>query len=241
MSDLVSRRRLVAAAIGGGVAALAPGLGRPAEVSAADPNDVVLGAANTSATTTEIHATADRATGMKVTGGAAGIGLLAATPGLPSTVPAGREEGGTGVVGSGGLFGTGVRGDSDQLIGVHGVALRGSGVQGDTDIGTGVVGSAANGTGVRAESATGRAFIALGQVEFSTAGLAVVRPGRSSVTIRPGINITSSTKVLATLQTSAGGRTSVHRVSRDTVNDRVTIYLTARATRSARVAYFVIS
>jgi len=61
------------------------------------------------------------------------------------------------------------------------------------------------------------------------------------VTVSPGIDLTAGSKVLATLQTSAGGTTTVHRVVRDTANDMFTIYLTAPATQSCTVAWFVIS
>ena len=61
------------------------------------------------------------------------------------------------------------------------------------------------------------------------------------MTVSPGIDLTAGAKVLATLQTSAGGTTTVHRVVRDTANDMFTIYLTAPATQSCTVAWFVIS
>jgi len=77
-----------------------------------------------------------------------------------------------------------------------------------------------------------------GAVEFSSAGLATIASGKSSVVISPGVDITSATKVLVTAQSGGG---TVQRVARNVTADSFQIVLKAAATQQMTVAYFVIS
>ena len=70
-------------------------------------------------------------------------------------------------------------------------------------------------------------------------GIATVSAGSNHVTVTPGIDVTT-TSAVATLQGSAGGKTTVHRVSVSTTGDTFTIYLTATATTSVKVAWFIL-
>ena len=141
---------------------------------------------------------------------------------------------------------TGVCGQATQDAnsrGVWGRANAGRGVYGQATSGQGVHGYASSGTGVYASAGSGgTALEASGKVKFSgSAGLAVISSGTQSKLVTPGVDITASSKVLVTMQTGAGGTTTVHRVVRDTVNGRFTIHLTAAATQDCTVAWFVIS
>jgi hypothetical protein len=57
--------------------------------------------------------------------------------------------------------------------------------------------------------------------------------------VTPGIDLTGSSAVVATLQGPAGGTTTVHRVIVDATNDQFTIYLTANSTVNVKVAWHV--
>ncbi len=164
-----------------------------------------------------------------------------------------RATGGIGVhgVSAGATQGTGVRGTDGSSTGV---GVRGTSTGDD---GTGVWGSATHGTGVGvAGTATGAYGVAgsfevptddfaialrvTGRADFSTAGVSTIQSGSSSVVVSPGVNITNTAKVLATLQGNAGGATTVARVVRDTGDNTITIHLTANATSDVDVAWFVI-
>ena len=127
--------------------------------------------------------------------------------------------------------------------GVYGHSTVGRGVEGHATSGLGVVASATGGTALQATAAsTGWALRTTGgRVGFSTAGLATIGAGTSSVTVSPGFDISATSKVLAVLQGDPGGATVLHHVSRDTLNDKFTIHLTANAIVATPVAWFVIS
>jgi hypothetical protein len=71
------------------------------------------------------------------------------------------------------------------------------------------------------------------------AGVATIAATTKSVVVTPGIDLTSASAVVATLQGNPGGTTTVQRVSIDTVNDRFTIWLTANSTATVKVAWHV--
>ena len=88
---------------------------------------------------------------------------------------------------------------------------------------------------------TGTALRTQGHVRFSSAGLATIAAGTRSVTVNPGMDITASSKVLVTLQSSPGGTTTIQRVARNTTANTFTIWLTANATANTTAAWFLIS
>ena len=62
-----------------------------------------------------------------------------------------------------------------------------------------------------------------------------------SKTVTPGVDLTASSVVLATLQGTAGGTTNVHRVAINATTNTFTIYLTANATASVKVGWILLS
>jgi hypothetical protein len=207
---------------------------------------------------TAIAASAD--TGIAVDATSAhliGVRGVGAGAGVLGVSPAGF---GVGVLGSSGagsppaaLAKVGVLGytDADATArGVVGQTTAGRGVDGVATTGYAVVGAATSGVGIRGTadtglagyfttpSATGYALRTLGRLRFDkAAGLATIAAGSRSVTITPGTVVTTATAIVATLQGSAGGTTTVHRVEIDTTNNRFTIYLTANSTVSVKVAW----
>jgi len=131
-----------------------------------------------------------------------------------------------------GIFGTGplgVAGSSPTGTGVRGIGARG--VHGVTKQGDGV--------GVLAEiEEGGTALQAKGPVKFSSAGLATIATGTSSVTVSPGqyLAVDTNSKILATLQSPGGALLNVIR----NPNSTFTINLTTNATADVIVAWFLI-
>jgi hypothetical protein len=141
---------------------------------------------------------------------------------------------------------TGVYGRATQDAGsrgVHGYSTAGRGVFGQSTSGQGVRGYATSGTAgyfASADPGTGYALRAIGRVKLDTcAGVATIKSGAKSKTVSPGIDLVSTSAVVATLQNSAGGTTTVHRCVVSTTANTFTIYLTANATQDCRVAWHV--
>jgi hypothetical protein len=129
-------------------------------------------------------------------------------------------------------------------VGVYGHAQQSAsarGVLGRSASGQGVRGEATNGTGGYFTATDGTALHAVGPVRFSSAGLATIAAGTKSVVVTPGLDVTTSSKVLALPQTNPGGTTTVQRIARNATANTFTIYLTANATANTTVAWFVIS
>ena len=127
--------------------------------------------------------------------------------------------------------------------GVHGQSTSGRGVSGRATSGAGVRGEASTGTAVYAASddpMKGYALRAQGRVKLDQcAGLATIAAGTRSVIVTPRIAIVTGSAVVATLQTSAGGTTTVHRCSVNATANTFTIHLTADSTVDVRVAWHV--
>ena len=213
-----------------------------------------------------VEATSANGRGMRATGhtfgveaiGNAGPGLQGhsnASPGpsVKSTGVLGTAfQGATGVAGhvgpppSGYPADTGVYGYSAtdaNSRGVHGHSTAGRGVFGQASSGTGVRGYATSGMAgyfLSANPTTGTALRATGRVKFDQcAGIATIASGTKSVSVTPGIDLASTSAVVATLMGSAGGTTNVHRVSVNATADTFTIYLTANTTAAVKVAWHV--
>ena len=158
-------------------------------------------------------------------------GLLGYSGGLFDSLPAAPAK--TGVYGYAAQDGSsrGVTGQTKAGRGVNGVATSGRGVNGYSSTGVGVY---------AASGSAGKALHAEGRVSFKTAGLASIRASASSVAVTPGVDLTTSSKILCTLMGNAGGSTTVKRVAVNTTTDTFTIYLTAASTAAVKVAWFVI-
>ena len=99
------------------------------------------------------------------------------------------------------------------------------------------------GTAVKAVSTDldGYALHTSGRISFGLAsGVATIAAGKRSVTVTPSVKISTGTKVMTTLQSSAGGTIVVHRISRNTTANSFTIYLTATAIQRCYVAWLLI-
>jgi hypothetical protein len=112
-----SRRAVLAGAIGGLGALAASAIGRPSQVLASDPNDVVLGSTNTSGSTTTIQNTTTSST------------VLYAVGAVGARAVYGLSDGNTAVYGNA-TTGVGVSGASDSYIGVNGESTSYVGVYG---------------------------------------------------------------------------------------------------------------
>lgn len=140
---------------------------------------------------------------------------------------------------------TGVYGYAAQdgtARGVYGQSTAGRGLEGRAISGFGVLATATTGTALGSYSDTNGWALRTtrGHVGFSTAGLATIAAGANSVTVTPGFDIRSTSAILATLQGDPGGSTVLRYVTKDTVNDRFTIRLSANAAKTTTIAWFVI-
>jgi hypothetical protein len=134
---------------------------------------------------------------------------------------------GTGVHGVGN---TGVLGDARQVIGT---AAVGKGVAGLATAGTGVYGEAT--------AATGYALRTKGRLKFDgSSGIATILAGNRSVTVKPGVLLSTQSAVLATLLAAAGGTTTVHRCRVDVASNTFTIFLTKESIVKVPVAWLVV-
>lgn len=142
---------------------------------------------------------------------------------------------------------TAVYGDAPggtSVRGVHGRTTGGRGVFGQATTGQGIRGYATSGTAIYAASAdpmAGYAIRALGRVKLDNcAGVATIGSGTKAKTVTPGIDLTSASAVVATLQGDAGGSTTVKRVAVNTTANTFTIHLTANATADVKVAWHLL-
>lgn len=230
-----SRRALLAAALGAGAATVASAIGRPLPARAA--GDPVL--------LEETNYVYDNTTSL-IAQGFVGVVLDVWTDGTAIRATAGSREGisGTAVYGSSLLddyappipLWTGVAGYAQgdpASKGIYGRALEG----------TGVYGLATTGVAVRAISQNpmvGTSLRANGRVSFDrSVGIATIISGTNSVTVTPGIDLTGSSAVVATLQGFPGGTTTVQRCIVNTTANTFTIYLTANSTNTIKVAWHV--
>lgn len=137
---------------------------------------------------------------------------------------------------------TGVYGFASQDAasrGVHGRSTAGRGVYGQATTGVAGYFSTPKPTGA---VHTGIALQAVGRVKFDRCvGIAVIVNGASaSAAISPGIDLTSTSVVTATLMGSAGGTVTVHRVAVNATANAFTIFLTGPVTTtSVKVGWHV--
>lgn len=130
--------------------------------------------------------------------------------------------------------------------GVYGYAAQDSsarGVIGRTTTGQGVRGQATTGTaiyGMTADPKKGYGLRIRGRVKLDeSAGIATVPGGSDRVTVTPGVDLTSTSAVVATLMGDAGGSTTVKRVAVNATTDTFVVLLTADAPVAVKVAWHV--
>jgi len=237
-----SRRTVLAAAVGAGVAAVVASIGRPTPVHAGTDGDVVLGATNTATTETRISNVTDDPedfTSSNAIHGDSiqGVGVKGSSERWYGVE--GWSEGMAGVYGHGkvhGVFGkassagAGVYGfaNTETSFGVYGVNVGsdGTGISGRaesfTGTTTGVKGEvlSPNGTGVRGLSTTGTA---LAGIASSPYGFALKTSGRLSFGKVSGV------------ATIAAGKTASPVIHPDTnINDSTYVLLTPQGDPGTR-------
>ena len=166
-----------------------------------------------------------------VEGSSSGCGVK----GISSNGPAPIQPLNTGVYG--------YAGPDANARGVHGQVTAGRGVFGQATTGQGIRGATTSGTAVYAASSdpmVGYAIRAIGRVRLDQcAGVASIDSGDNKVIVVPGIDLVSTSAVVATLQGNPGGRTTVQRVSVSATTNAFTIFLTATSTTAVKVAWHV--
>jgi hypothetical protein len=208
------------------------------------------GVVGTSTNSIGVSGTSPNGTGVAGSSGI-GVGVNGHSNATNRAGTVGQSDGdSTGVLG---ISGTPVP-DAPAKTGVYGEATQDTaarGVWGKSTTGRGVYGEASSGHGVRGYARTGAAVYGstiglksglalhtVGRVRLdNSVGLATILSGHNSVTVTPGIDLTATSAVVATLQGSAGATTTVHRVVVDASGDTFTIYLTANATTNVTVAW----
>lgn len=252
-SETVTRRSMFAVA-GAALAGLLAGrLGSPDVASAGDGDPLLLGRNNSAATETVLLTSGGSALRGESRDDVGLMGVSASKAGVR-----GLSEASHGVVGVARRKGrSGVQGQSPTGRGVMGKSTEGTGTAGLSTVGIGVAGTSRRGRGVVARSAQGVALAVEGSVQFRSAGLAIVKPGQFRVRVKPGVSITTNSKVLATINGPDPERTvgraerrpEVHLetpifiwfVDIDTAGDAFDIVLTDRVEHDVGVAWFVIS
>lgn len=238
-----SRRMFLAAAAGAATATAAVALDPRSVVRAGVDGDVVLGALNTTTTTTSLRITANDLDVLRVRG----ISENAA------------------IVGANDDVGSGVRGEATTGSGVLGVAPNGNGVEGSTTMGTGVLGVSEQGTGVmghitlsgdgvhghsfatagvgvRASAEAGTALVVDGKASFSRSGRATIAAGADHVDVdlKPKGGLAGTPMCFANLQVRRAG---VHvEAVRPNVPSfgKLRIYLNRPVASSTTVAWIVL-
>lgn len=136
-----------------------------------------------------------------------------------------------------------------EAVGVHGFSqsVDGVGVQGVAQAGNGWgVFGVGGPTGVggyfrAAEGQPGAVGLAVhGRAEFSTCGVATIANGANQVVVTPGVEITSNTKVLATLQSDSASGAVVSSAAPNVGANTITIRLNGPSASTCTVAWFVI-
>lgn len=142
---------------------------------------------------------------------------------------------------------TGVYGYAAQdanARGVHGKSTSGRGVYGEATTGAGVRGQATTGTAgyfATTDPAAGFAIQATGRVKFANcAGITTVTGGSNvSAVVTPGIDLATTSSVVATLLDPTGSTAVVQRVAVNATANTFRVYLTTTTISTVRVAWHV--
>jgi hypothetical protein len=238
-----SRRAVLAGALGGIGAWAASAIGRASPVRGADGDPVLVGALNSGAGDTRISTTGDAGL-VGISTNDDGTGLIGwanhptgSTTGVMGEAWAPAGFGVTGHAWAETGNATGVWGTTSSSAGrgVLGVALHNRGTT------YGVVGQSLSraGIGVLGEAtATGVALQAAGRVKFSTSGVATIAAGRTSITVTPGVEVTSRSFVLLSPKVNLGARGMWFTVSATT--GRFTIRMNTSRSSGTPVAWLLV-
>ena len=147
-----------------------------------------------------------------------------------------------GVVAVGGSYGVIAEGTNIAVQGTSS-SVTGDGVVGTGGVsgGIGVKGNSASatGTGVVANNTNGDALRVNGRATFSSRGILSIPAGHSSQT-KTGVNLTSASLVLATMQHNESG-IWVQSAVPDAAAKSFTVHLNKQASNAIKVAWFVLN
>ena len=235
-----SRRAVLAAAAGGLGAWAASALGRAAPAQAANGDPLILGgASNETSQTTYVQSTTANLTVFEAFSGnsdGSGVALLGESYGVTGIGVRGFSPSWRAVMGLTNT-GRGVHGESTSGWGVYGRSSSNHGVHGAGTVG--VHGESSAGTGVEGISTNGYAIRGSGRVRFDKiSGVASIPAGATSVTITPGVDVTSDSFVLLTAKSNIGSRSLYY--STDATNNRFTVRLSSSRSSSTTVAWLLL-
>ena len=128
-----------------------------------------------------------------------------------------------------------------ESIGVRGSTSSptGQGVVGLTTGGQGVRGQATNGAALYGTATTGYALRTSGRLRAEkVSGLATIGAGKTSATVTPGVDVTTTSLVLLTARTNIGTRALW--VTTDATANRFTIRLSSSRTSSTQVGWLLL-
>jgi hypothetical protein len=114
----------------------------------------------------------------------------------------------------------------------------GIGVEGSSDSGHGVNGRSATGVGLYGTTTSGLALQTVGRAKFSTSGVATINAGNISVTVTPGVNVTSGSFVLLTPKANIGTRALWFTT--DATHNKFTIRMSSSRSSGTRVAWLLL-
>ena len=253
----LGRRALLAAGAAGVAAAAVRAVAAPAGVAAADHDALKIGVTNTSSKETALDAPSsgglrvvsvpgDGIQGASQASGKSGVlGYHAHASGNAiwghNTASGARGGLGSGSRGVYGLCpskeGAGVRGDNTHPDGSavfgYNSAHQLAGALGMGSLSTALYGSAPF-------DAEHWALVVDGRAAFSRSGLLTVAKNKSSVSAAPVGVITTSTTVLATLQTNRAG-VYIQAAVASSASGKITIFLNKKVTAATKVAYFILN
>jgi len=250
----LGRRALLAAGVAGAAAAAAQAMVGPAAVAAADHDPLKIGETNTGSTETLLNVPGTNGLGVRSDGGDGlrGSSSVANKSGVYGWNDNGQGYGVTGrntASGAYGYLGSGWRGVYGFIGGDAQIAM-----EGETSHAGGYAIAATNTgsntrallgtptTGVDAYAPLNTNYFGLqtyGRLHFShRSGQVTIAAGKSSVRTTV-YALTSSSMVLATLQTNRSG-VYVQAAVASPAADRITIYLNKKVTAATTVAYFVL-
>jgi hypothetical protein len=114
----------------------------------------------------------------------------------------------------------------------------GVGLEGSSGSGHGVNGRATSGVGLYGTATSGLALQTAGRAKFSTSGVATINAGNISVTITPGVNVTSGSFVLLTPKANIGTRALWFTT--DATHNRATIHMSSSRPSVTKVAWLLL-
>ena len=235
--DRSSRRAVLSAAVGAGVAAIAGGLAAPTTALGADGNPVLLGTLNEATAYTRVKNTAGGGALIGYTSDDGRYGVLGSEQqGVYGQGNAANQSGVTGASGDG----VGVMGSSINGTGVQAYAAAATALRATTQSGTGVIATTTSGTAISATvESTGIALSTQGRIKLGrVSGVRSIAAGSASVTFSPGVDITSGSFVLLTPKANIGSRALWYTT--DTTNNKITIRMSSSRSSSTSIAWLML-